>query len=436
MLEFFGDRENILQICHHPLTIDIEVKDPTKIDLEYFRREGYQIAVDQHWIQVIAEDNKALYQKLDAAYHQRRKWTPKSIGQAILDTFSSVLMPLIPMLMAAAMFKTVLSVLGPQMLHILSQKDPLYTLFTFVGDAGFYFFPVVVGYTAAKKFHATPVLGMFMGAVLIHPTLIDIVEKGSSMTVYGIPMILQNYSGTILPALLSVWILSYVEHFFRKILPSSVEMVFAPFLTMVVMLPIALCLLGPLGQILGNGLCTIMLRLGNAGGLTAFLSIIALGALWQFIVIGGLHWLFISSIYMILAGPGHENIITCAIGASSFALGGMCLGALLRLKNAEEKSLCVGYIIAQLIGAVTEPGVYGIGFRYKKPLIGLMAGGAVGAGYGAVVHLTAYNFLPVASFLTFLNYMGGSTFNFINGIAACLIGFVAAAVVTYIVGVE
>lgn len=289
MLEFFGDRENILQICHHPLTIDIEVKDPTKIDLEYFRREGYQIAVDQHWIQVIAEDNKALYQKLDAAYHQRRKWTPKSIGQAILDTFSSVLMPLIPMLMAAAMFKTVLSVLGPQMLHILSQKDPLYTLFTFVGDAGFYFFPVVVGYTAAKKFHATPVLGMFMGAVLIHPTLIDIVEKGSSMTVYGIPMILQNYSGTILPALLSVWILSYVEHFFRKILPSSVEMVFAPFLTMVVMLPIALCLLGPLGQILGNGLCTIMLRLGNAGGLTAFLSIIALGALWQFIVIGGLH---------------------------------------------------------------------------------------------------------------------------------------------------
>ena len=189
-------------------------------------------------------------------------------------------------------------------------------------------------------------------------------------------------------------------------------------------------------NLLGEYLCNALLTLGNMGGIIRILTIALLGMVWEFIIMGGLHWLFISTIFMILASNGQEAIITPMCAAAAFAVGGMCLGAFLRQKNKKDKSATISYLIAQIIGGITEPGLYGIGFRYKKPFIGLMAGGFAGALYAAIMNVTAYNFLPVANFLCFLNYIGGNTTNFIHGIVSGIIGFVTACVVTYILGVE
>ena len=353
-----------------------------------------------------------------------------------MEALAGCLVPLMPMLICASMFKTVASILGPDMLNVISSESTLYILFTFVADAGFYFFPIVVGYTSAKTFHATPVLGMFLGAILIHPTLIEMAVNHQSFNVYGIPMTALNYTSTILPIILSTWILSYLERFFNKVIPEAIKVVFAPFLTFLIMLPVTLCLVAPLGNLLGEYLCNALLTLGNMGGIIRILTIALLGMVWEFIIMGGLHWLFISTIFMILASNGQEAIITPMCAAAAFAVGGMCLGAFLRQKNKKDKSATISYLIAQIIGGITEPGLYGIGFRYKKPFIGLMAGGFAGALYAAIMNVTAYNFLPVANFLCFLNYIGGNTTNFIHGIVSGIIGFVTACVVTYILGVE
>ena len=296
----------------------------------------------------------------------KEKLTWKKVGSNILDALSGCLTPLIPMLIAAAIFKTLVAILGPDMLGVLSDSSDLYTLFTFVGDAGFYFFPVIVGYTAAKKFKVTPVLGMFLGAIMLHPTFVDIATNATPFTVFGIPCSTQNYSATIIPIILSVWIMSYVEKFFNKVVPSFLKIVFAPVLTIFVILPISLCLLGPAGAFLGNYICNGLLALGDFGGIFTIIAIGLIGALWEFLVISGMHWVLISTLIVVISSAGQENVVSAATAAASFAVGGMCLGAFLRQRSKEDKSLSLSYVISAAIAFVVAAIVtYVIGLEKK-----------------------------------------------------------------------
>lgn len=372
----------------------------------------------------------------DEVEQKEEKLTVKSVFSKFLNVLSGCLTPLIPMLIAGSLFKTIVAICGPDMLNVLSAKSDLYVLFTFVGDAAFYFFPIVIGYTASKQFGVNPILGLFLGGILVHPTLTALVNAGEAFTVYGIPCSLQAYSATIFPIVLSVWVMSYVEKFFNKVIPAALKMVFAPFLTIAVMLPIALCVLGPLGAFIGQYICEGILSLGDFGGIFTILAIALIGGLWEFLVISGMHWLLISTLIMVVSTNGSESLVGAAVVAASFSVGGMCLGAALRQKKAEERSLSLTYVIAQVIGGVTEPGLYGIGFGYKRPFIGMVAGGFAGALYGGIVGLTAYNLVPVASFLALLSYSGASTMNFVNGCISAAIAFIVSAVVTYVLGIE
>lgn len=372
----------------------------------------------------------------DEVEQKEEKLTVKSVFSKFLNVLSGCLTPLIPMLIAGSLFKTIVAICGPDMLNVLSAESDLYVLFTFVGDAAFYFFPIVIGYTASKQFGVNPILGLFLGGILVHPTLTALVNAGEAFTVYGIPCSLQAYSATIFPIILSVWVMSYVEKFFNKVIPAALKIVFAPFLTIVVMLPIALCVLGPLGAFIGQYICEGILSLGDFGGIFTILAIALIGGLWEFLVISGMHWLLISTLIMVVSTNGSESLVGAAVVAASFSVGGMCLGAALRQKKAEERSLSLTYVIAQVIGGVTEPGLYGIGFGYKRPFIGMVAGGFAGALYGGIVGLTAYNLVPVASFFALLSYSGASTMNFVNGCISAAIAFIVSAVVTYVLGIE
>ena len=318
----------------------------------------------------------------DEVEQKEEKLTVKSVFSKFLNVLSGCLTPLIPMLIAGSLFKTIVAICGPDMLNVLSAESDLYVLFTFVGDAAFYFFPIVIGYTASKQFGVNPILGLFLGGILVHPTLTALVNAGEAFTVYGIPCSLQAYSATIFPIILSVWVMSYVEKFFNKVISAALKMVFAPFLTIAVMLPIALCVLGPLGAFIGQYICEGILSLGDFGGIFTILAIALIGGLWEFLVISGMHWLLISTLIMVVSTNGSESLVGAAVAAASFSVGGMCLGAALRQKKAEERSLSLTYVIAQVIGGVTEPGLYGIGFGYKRPFIGMVAGGFAGACFG------------------------------------------------------
>ncbi|GIL32284.1 PTS fructose transporter subunit IIB [Lactobacillus paragasseri] len=365
---------------------------------------------------------------------QKEKMTFKRGFNIVLNKVAGSLTPTIPILITAAMFKMLAAICGPTMLNITPTSSDLYKLFTLVGDAGFYFFPVFLGYTSAKQFKTSPMLGMLMGAILLDPNLVKIVTAGKPFTVYGIPMALTNYGNTLIPILLSVWIMSYVERFFKKYVPTSLSTVFVPTLTIAVMIPITLCVLGPLGGFLGDYICNGLLAFGKLGGVWSILAIAIIGAVWEILVISGMHLVIISTMTLLFAQGGHDNFATLGAVAASMACAGMALGAALRIKGKKNKTLVWGYFISNIIGGVTEPSLYGLALRYKRPFLGMMIGGFAGALYAGITHVTAYVMVPVANFLALTAYVGGSTANIVNGIISGVIALIVAAVATYIIG--
>lgn len=364
----------------------------------------------------------------------KEKMTLKKVGTNILGVLSGSLVPLIPVFMVGGMFKMFTSVLGPQMLKVLSIKSDLYQLFNLVGDAAFYFLPIMIGYTCAKKLNTSKVLGMLMGAILLDPNLVQIAKIKAPFNVYGIPMFKTTYGSTVIPIILTVWIMSYIYKIIKKYIPSVLSTIFTPTLTVLIMLPIELCIMAPLGGIIGNGFGNLLMRFGRMGGIVSILTIMLIGAIWELLVITGMHVVLASSMILIFAQGQQDPIISIGAVCATVAVWGMTLGATLRANNKKEKATYLGFFIAGILGGVTEPALYGLAIEKKKAFIGLMIGGACGALYGAIMHVVAY--MPSATnFLAILSFAGGNnTSNLINAGIAAIIAFLVAAVATYIIG--
>jgi len=452
VLKAVGGQENVTNVSHCMTRLRFNLKDPKAASDDAVKkvpgvigavRSGGQFmviigqTVDEVYESVcriggFTPEDK-VEENLDAP---KQKVTFASVGNKILDALAGCLTPLIPLLMGASIFKMFVAILGPQMLNWLHDGSQTLTLFTFVGDAGFYFLPIVLGYTAARKFGATPVIGMFMGAILLHPTFVAMAtaQPQVSFHVFGIPVHLATYSSTILPTILSVWVMSYVEKFFRKFIPPSLRTVFAPFLTILVMLPVSLCGLAPLGSFVGTWIGDALIKFASLGGIAVIIVMVLISALWEFIVMSGMHMVLITTMIVAFTQNGFEGLIMPCGAVASLATSGMALGVWLRLRNKEEKNLSLGFFIAAIIGGVTEPALYGLGIRYRRPFYGLMIGGAIGGLYLALTGTKIYTMVAVASFLGLTGFVGGSTTNLVNGLIGCILAFIVTAVATYFIG--
>lgn len=454
ILKDIGGSENIASATHCMTRLRFNLKDESIPNDEKVRdipgvvgvnRAGgqYQViigqTVDKVYDQIVKDGNLTTAPIVDEnlddpAVKEPFSW--KKLGTTILNKLAGSLTPLIPILIAASMFKMFAAILGPTMLNIVSANSDIYRLLALVGNAGFYFFPIFLGYTASKQFGVGPMIPMFLGAIMIDPNMTAIVKAGKAFSVFGIPMTLVDYGNSVIPIILSVWLLSYVEKFFKKIIPSSLSTIFVPTLSVLVMLPVTLTIVGPAGTFLSKYITDGILAIGKMGGIWAILGIALIAAFWQILVMTGMHLIMISTMVLIFAQTGHDSFIDIGAITSSLSVAGMCLGATLWLKNKDEKSLALSYLIASFVGGVTEPGLYGLAIRYKRPFIGMMVGGFVGGLYAGITHVTAFVLVPVANFLALTGYVGGTVNNLVNGIIAAAIAFVVAAVVTYVVGVK
>ncbi len=448
ILEKVGGPTNVTNVTHCMTRLRFNLKDESKANDEEIKKiEGiigvvhsggqYQIIVGQSVPKVYAEICKlggfamseGIEENLDGP---KEKLTLKSIGSNILNYLSGSMTQLIPVMIAAAMFKTVYVILGPDLLGVISETSDLYVLMDFLYDAGFYFMPIYIGYAAAKKLNVSPMLGMYMGGVLMAPDLIALVEAGNPFTVYGIPMRLVNYSQTVLPILLCVWLLSYVEKFFKKYIPDALSTIFVPFLTMAVMVPVALCFAAPIGNVCGDFVGGFLNWMAAHGG---FLACALIAGLWEFLVMTGMHQVVLIPGIMNLLAGNPDSCVMVAGGMATWAAFGMALGAFFRLKNKKEKSLAAGYFVSGFVGGVTEPVLYGIGMKYKKPYIALFIGGALGGLYAGLTHVTVY-LLGATNFLSVVGYVAGGTSNIVNSLIASAIAMFGTAILTYFIGFD
>ncbi len=357
----------------------------------------------------------------------------------IINALSKSVLPMIEIILAAGFLMLIANLIGPSGFKLVSETNDLYRLLNFAANAGFYFLPIFMGFSAAKTFKTSPFLGAFLGAILISPGLIEIVGAGEAFTVYGIPMTLVTYSSTTLPIFITVWAASYVERFFRKHLPASLQMTFATLLTVLVMLPVMLCVIGPIGSWIGTGFISAINWLSAKGSLASFLVTTIIGATWILTVLFG----FNMPVYMLaleqLNANGIDKVIFPGVICAFFALIGITLGAFAKfakMKRVDESSNALTYFVTLAIGGVSEPAIYGTGIRFKRPFIFMMVGGAVGAALSVIVHAHVYSTVAHSGFLGALGFVGGSTANTVLGVLCAVISLLVAAVLTFLFGID
>lgn len=445
-----GGKENIESYTHCMTRLRFVLKDANKAnDKEIkaldevaglvFKGGQYQIIIGPEVRQVYDEtkklipDTKQETEVVEKKEQKKRQKGVSGIVDSVMGTLASCMTPLIPILLCAGFSKTIAAVFGPQLLGWFSETSDMHTLFTFVGDAGFYFLPVFVGYTAAKRFGVSEVLGLLMGAVMIHPTLVQMVADEASFSVYGIPVMLQNYSSTVIPMVLIVWIMSYVENFFKKITPTAMKVFGIPFGTLLVMLPLSLGVLGPLGGFIGNYVGSGLIALHE---LVGPLGLAVVGALFSIIVMTGMHPILFTFLIMSFAENGFDTFMMPAMIVSSWAGGGVALACFFKFKDQKKKSNTLGYIFTWLFGGVGEPMLYGLFAQYKSALLASVIGGFIAGLVAGILGLKAYVFNPSNGIYGLAGFFGGDSSNYIVLIISLVVAVVAGFLAMWFMKLE
>lgn len=360
----------------------------------------------------------------------KQKLTPKQAGKNILGYMAGCMTPMIPVLLAGGLFRAVNSIFGPDLLGLYAMESNLYIMFDFLYDAAFYFMPILVGYNAAKQLGVNGMLGSFIGCVLMVPDFAAFASSGETFTVFGIPCTVTNYAQTALPVMLSVPLFALVYKLVKKVMPDLLTTVFTPFLSLLISLPFILCLLAPLGTLAGNAISGGLAWFGMT---TGFFGVAVIAALWEFLVMSGMH---LALMMPMMADFFETGVGSGPMNAGNFATWacfGVALGAALRLKNKDERSASFAAFASGILGGVTEPTLYGICFQHTRCFIGMMAGGFVGGAIAGMFDLKGYA-MTSANFLSVLSYVGGTNANIVVGVVASLVSLVVAAVITYFFG--
>ena len=285
----------------------------------------------------------------------------------------------------------------------------------------------MVGATAAKKFGANLGLGMLMGAILIHPTLISSVAEGVSLNVYGIPVYAASYTSTIFPIILIVWVMAPIEKFFAKISPDSLRSITEPLFTLIVMIPLALCVLGPIGAFLGTYLSEAIIWLYNT---TGFFGVAVLSAVFPWLVMTGMHSALTPYALNSFATVGYEPIVLTANIISNINQGAASLAVALKTKEKNLKSTAASCGITAVVGGVTEPAMFGINLKLKQPMYAAMIGSFAGAAVAGFGKAYAMVLTGSGGLFAIPAYISDNISNVIWMVAGMAIGFIVTFVIT------
>ncbi len=358
----------------------------------------------------------------------------KSLPARALDVIAGSFFPVIPALAGAGMVKALLSLLSA--LGLVAQTSETYQLINLIADAAYYFMPVLLAVSSARKFKVNEYIAASIGCIFVSPTLVSLFsaasEAGRVVRLFGLPVTRATYSNSVIPILLTIWLMSYVEPFFNRVIPKAVRTIFAPMFTLMVVAPVGLIVLGPIGTWLGNMLGALVTML-NA--YASWLVPTLVGAFTPLMVMCGMHYGLIPVGVNMLASTGTDIVAGPGMLVSNIAQGGASLAVAVRAKNADIKSLAASCGVSAVCG-ITEPAMYGISLRFKRPLIAAMTGGGVAGFFMGIFHV--WRFAQVApSIFALPSYIGPDGLrNMYLAAVGCAIAFVISFAVSYLLGID
>jgi PTS system beta-glucosides-specific IIC component len=343
------------------------------------------------------------------------------------NVLSAIFNPIIVALAGAGMLKALLVVFTTY--HLMDAEGSTYKILAAAGNSVFYFLPLFLAISAARIFKVNMFIALAIVAALLEPNFTAMVtENGVTVDFFGIPAVLMGYSGTVIPAIVSIYIYSHLERLLKRIIPKSIEIFALSLVALLIMVPLTVLIIGPVGVMLGDGLGNAMNFISDKSGLLAGVLI---GGGWTFLVMIGIHWGVVPIMVNNLATYGYDTLRPM-IAAATFASAGVALGVFLRSRRKETKGLALSSLLPALLGGITEPIVYGLSVKLKKPLIAQTIIGALAGGFMGMMQTKAIVYVFPA--LTTLPAFFGDTFvYYLIGIAFAFFG---TAILTYILGFE
>lgn len=441
VLEQVGGRENIDTVLHCMTRLRFKLKDYGIVELSEIKGIkgvlGAQMAEDSLHV-IIGTTVADVYQELIAITGmspretleenldqpgQKGKRTSKNVITGVLNTFSEIMTPLIPLFVAMGMANVIAVLIGPSFLGLVEETSNLYTNFYYIYQTILYFLPIFVAVSAAKTFRCNTMLAVTVTAFLLLPDMIAALSAETGYAVYGIPASNVTYSGTVIPALLIVWALAYVEKLFKKIVPNAIKVIGVPLGTLLIMLPLALCLLGPLGNFIGTGLTSIMLGLYSVAGPVETTIVSAFIIFMTAFGIG--RPLFFACMSTLFAAGVDYAYMPYAMVIGNFIAMGISAGYLVKSKTAPAREVGLASLLAALLGGVSEPTIFGIILPNKKTYIPVIASGAVAGLIGGLMNVGYYQFGP-SNIIGVIGFISAE--NASNMVYGCIMSAAAAII--------
>ena len=435
-----GGVENIRAASHCMTRLRMNLKDASKLSLEEAKKiPGVINIVVQNGEQqfVIGQDVASLYEEIikndiqaagsvdDAEALKADTQAKGNVVEAILSYVGGTFSPIIPVFIAGGLTGAVISLL--QTFAGLDSSSGTVFVLTAIQQAMLYFLPVYIGFSSATRLKSNPYLGAFLGAVLLYVTA----NRPEVLDFLGIPVANIGYNGQIFPVVLGTLFMSVVYRFLQKTLPVVFRTVLLPVLTMLIVVPVTLLVLGPLGYWVGTGIANAVLSIYRA---FPALAVAIIGATTVWLVFFGMNNATYPVLFALLAEVGSDPLICTGMAPANVAVGGACLAYALLQKDVDKRGVGISSGITALSG-ITEPGVYGVLFPNRYPLIGAMVGGGIGGFLAGLFGLTQY-VIANPGFISFAAYFNpdGTMGNFWGMMGVMVLAVAIGFIVTYLLG--
>nr|WP_113866358.1 PTS transporter subunit EIIC [Brenneria salicis]NMN91909.1 PTS system beta-glucosides-specific IIC component [Brenneria salicis ATCC 15712 = DSM 30166]RBP62871.1 PTS system beta-glucoside-specific IIB component (Glc family) /PTS system beta-glucoside-specific IIC component (Glc family) [Brenneria salicis ATCC 15712 = DSM 30166] len=448
ILREIGGVENIVSLSHCMTRLRFVLKKDDTIDDERIknisgvmgisRRGGqYQVIVGTdvsrfytYLMKLIAvNDNISPSVELKEEQSSSSKsFSIKKIGNSILDVITGTMSSLLPVLIGGGMIKILLQVLE---LFNVSTEYPTIKLLGIISDAAFYFMPIMVAYSAAVKMKCSPMLSVVIVSILIHPDLIAMFTRGNS-SFLTVPVVASHYASSVIPAFLIVYFLSLIQPITDKYISGWAKTIFKPMLILLICVPVSLVLLAPLGNIIGSGIASIIISATQ--GSFSWLTLGIFSAILPFLIVTGMHWAMVPYMISSMGTTGHESIVLPCMLAVNIGFSAASAAVAWKTKNTNLKAISISGFITAAISGITEPVIYGVALKLRKPFIATMIGSGITGVFIGVVSLKAYSF-SVPSLVAILMFMKSSEYtNLIYAVIAVIMSFILCFIMTLILG--
>ncbi|HEL1678771.1 TPA: PTS glucose transporter subunit IIA [Streptococcus suis] len=437
ILEAVGGEKNVLRATHCVTRLRLELKDENIVSDERVKSISGVLGIMKKngQYQIILGNDVANYYKEFTALGKFDSDSVQQVKKAnvleqVIEYIAGSMTPLIPAMLGGGMIKVLVIVLP--MLGLLKADSQSISFLAFFGDAPYHFMPIFLAYSASQKLKVTPALAMSVAGILLHPNFVQMVSSGDPLHFLGAPVTPASYGSSVIPILIMVWLMKYIEAVFNKVTPAITKSFLQPTLVLLVSGFIALVLVGPLGVIVGEGLSQLVEQMHGVAG---WLTLAVLGAIMPFIVMTGMHWAF-APIFLAASIATPDVLILPAMLGSNLAQGAASMAVAFKSKNSNTKQIAFAAGFSALFAGVTEPALYGVTLKYKKPLYAAMIGGGLAGLFVGLTGVKAYLF-AVPSLIALPQFIySEAASNITNAMIAAAISIIVTFILAYFLGID